>query len=212
VATVLAITFGFLFGFLGSLPVAGPIAALVLARALEGRPRAGIALAAGAALAESAYAALTFWGVAALVGRYPAVLPACRGVAAAILLVLGVLLLRARPLLPGAPAPRDRARGSFLLGLGITALNPTLLVTWTAATATLAASGWLRLTPALVAPFAVAVAIGIVAWFLVMIALVRRYRGQVAPGALRRVLQGTGLALLALAAWLAAGAVRFALA
>ena len=207
----LAITFGFLFGFLGSLPVAGPIAALVLARALEGRLRAGLALAAGAALAEAGYAALTFWGVSSLIARYPAAVPASRGVAAAILLVLGVLLLRSRPLIPGASAPIDRARGSLLLGFTITALNPTLLVTWTAATGTLAASGWLRLTPTLVAPFAVAVAMGIVAWFVLLIALVGRHQRRLEPRTLRRMLQVTGLALLALAAWLAVGAVRFLL-
>jgi threonine/homoserine/homoserine lactone efflux protein len=50
---VAPVALGFAFGFVGSIPVAGPIAALVLSRGLEGRARSALSLAAGAALAEA---------------------------------------------------------------------------------------------------------------------------------------------------------------
>ncbi|MDY0004051.1 MAG: LysE family transporter [Polyangia bacterium] len=205
----LAILFGFLFGFIGSMPVAGPIAALVLARAIQGRPKAGISISAGAAIAESVYAALTFWGLATLIGRYPIIVPVSRCLAAVALITLGVVLLRARPPTPKADCPKEGWRGSFLLGFSITALNPTLVATWTAASATLAATGWLALTPALAAPFALAACAGIVLWFLLLVRIVGRYQDRFRPETLRRVLQGTGVALLALGAWFALGLARY---
>lgn len=197
----LAILFGFLFGFVGSMPVAGPIAALVLARAIQGRTRSGIAISAGAALAESAYAALTFWGLATLIARYPVIVPVSRGLAAVALVTLGVVLLGAKPPEPKDIPARESWRGSFLLGFTITALNPTLVATWTAASATLAATGWLRLTPLLAIPFAASACAGIVLWFALLVRLVGRYQDRFRPSTLRRVLQGTGIALLGLGAW-----------
>ena len=57
---------GFVFGFIGSMPVAGPIAILVFGRGLEGRLRSGVYLAIGAAIAESIYAYLRVWGFSEL--------------------------------------------------------------------------------------------------------------------------------------------------
>ena len=55
------------FGYIGSMPIAGPIAALIFARALQGRGRR-LHIALGAATAEMICAGLAFWGFAALLG------------------------------------------------------------------------------------------------------------------------------------------------
>jgi threonine/homoserine/homoserine lactone efflux protein len=59
---LVAAIIGFCFGFFGSIPIAGPIAALVLQRGLVGRFRAGALIGAGAAFAEAGYAFMAFWG------------------------------------------------------------------------------------------------------------------------------------------------------
>lgn len=205
----LAILFGFLFGFVGSMPVAGPIAALVLARSLQGRYPSAVAIAAGAALAESLYAALTFWGLAALIARYPVIVPVSRGLAAGILCALGVVFLFAKVPEPSETPPEEGWRRSALLGFSITALNPTLVATWTAASATLAGTGWLVVTPLLALPFALAACAGIVVWFVLLVRLVRHYQGRFRPETLRRVLQGTGGALLGVGAWFGYGLVCY---
>ncbi len=65
-----ALLAGFLFGFIGSMPVAGPIAGLVLSRGLQGRFASGANIAVGAALAEAAYACLAFWGFSTLLADH----------------------------------------------------------------------------------------------------------------------------------------------
>src|SRR5262245_54048312 len=126
---------GFALGFVGSIPVAGPIAALVFRRGLENRPRSALFLASGAAVAEAAYAYLAFWGLSQFVARYAWIEPASRIGGAVVLTILGVRFVHrpsARTTRPARERPVDDKR-SFLLGLGLTAFNPMLIAAWTAA-------------------------------------------------------------------------------
>jgi hypothetical protein len=52
---------GLAFGFVGSIPVAGPISALVLYRGLDRRYKAATFIGVGGAVAEGAYAFLSFF-------------------------------------------------------------------------------------------------------------------------------------------------------
>ena len=67
--------FGVVFGTLGSIPVAGPISALVVTRGIQGRFRAANYIALGGALPEAVYAFLVFWGFSNFVDDYPLVQP-----------------------------------------------------------------------------------------------------------------------------------------
>lgn len=194
-----AVTFGFGFGFVGSMPLAGPIAILVFVRAVDGRPRTALYIGLGCAVAEAAYATLAFLGFSALLRDVPFIVPASRALAAVILLGLAFHFLRrpddARP----EPGPEGARSGSFLLGFTITALNPTLIGTWAAATATLFSTGMVPFEPALAVPFGLAVAGGIAGWYLVLTALVRRYRERFRIRTLNRVIRVTGALLVFLA-------------
>lgn len=193
---------GFAFGFLGSVPVAGPIAVLVVTRGIDGKFRSGLWLAFGAALAESGYAFLSFWGFSSLLEEYDWVEPAAEGLAAAALIVLGILLVR-----KGDDPPRPdhgeeeekggrRLGGSFLTGFAVTALNPTLLATWTGAVTALFSSGLVDPVPSEALPFAGGVAVGIAIWFAVLLALIRRGVKRVSPKVLGRVIRITGFAVM----------------
>jgi threonine/homoserine/homoserine lactone efflux protein len=201
---VLALVLGFLFGFIGSIPVAGPISLLVVARGLQARYRDALFLAAGGALAESGYAALSFWGMSALLARYPWTLPWSRAAGAVVLLSLGAVFARGGVMSDGGA--RDARDGqSFLTGFGLTALNPTLIVTWTAATTTLYGTGLLSPSRGAAVPFSLGAFVGIVGWFSVLIALLRRYRGAFRPSMLERAIQLIGVLLIGLGlffAWL----------
>jgi len=200
----IAFLIGFLFGFVGSMPVAGPIAALVLARALSARFRAAIAISIGAAVAEAGYAFLAFWGFSTLLVEYPVILPISRAAAALVLITLGILLAwKQGEIRQSAEPHRDGLTGSLLLGFTICALNPTLLATWTAASATLASTGLLAVTPRLAGPFAVAVSLGIVAWFSVLLLLVRHFRERFRPETLAKAVRFIGGALVLLGLYFA---------
>src|SRR5271163_2627129 len=81
------------FAFVGSLPLAGPIALLVVSNGASGRDKEALRIALGAAVAEGIYAFLAFWGFATFLARYALVLPISHGVAAVILCGLGARFL-----------------------------------------------------------------------------------------------------------------------
>ena len=144
------------------------------------------------------YAFLAFWGFSTLLARHASVVPISRGVAAVVLIGLGVAFLRRRQT---AAEPRPESRralgGSFFLGFSITALNPTLIATWSAAATTLFSTGLVRFTPGLAPLFAGAASVGIVAWFAVLLWLIRHYRERFRPQILAGVLRVMGVFLIA---------------
>lgn len=51
--TVAPYLFGYIFGFLGSIPIAGPTSAMVFRLGIQGKYRSGLAIASGGAIAEA---------------------------------------------------------------------------------------------------------------------------------------------------------------
>ncbi len=193
---------GFAVGFIGSVPVAGPISALVLTRGIQGRFRAGAFIALGGAVAEALYAFLAFYGFSTYLTAYPIIKPLSAAAGAIVLTVLGVTFLRKTPEAPDSKLPaRESASRNFLLGVWICVMNPALIATWTAFTTTLYASEVVDVTNAHAAPFAAGCALGIATWFLVLLWLVRRYRDRFSHDTLAQVVRVIGALLLLLAAW-----------
>ncbi len=208
---LLAILLGFVFGFMGSMPVAGPIAILVFGRGLEGRLRSGIYLATGAAIAESIYAYLAYWGFSALLSSHRWIEPASRVVAAVILIALGIRFLMPRKAHDPEQAPPPANVGnkrSFLLGFTITLLNPTLMATWGAAVTTLHSFDLVAFSPAQALPFSAGVLLGIATWFAVLLTVLGRFRDRFQRATLDRIVRVMGFFLLCLGLYFG---VRFAL-
>lgn len=184
-----------LFGFVGSMPLAGPIAILVLSRATQRRFGEALRIGLGAAVAEGLYAGLAFWGFATFLARHAIVVPISHGATAVVLIALGVRFMFWR-----ADAGHGKARsgaGTLFFGFSISALNPTLVLTWSAGVVFLSSYG-LRASPIYAVPFALSAGSGIAAWFSVFVALLRRYQGKVPEKALTWTVRALGLTLLAL--------------
>ncbi len=197
VGTLLNILTGAVLGFLGSIPVAGPISVLVLALGAANRSRTAIAVAAGGAVAEAIYAFLAFWGLSFYLARYPALLEASRGTTALILMIIGAALMRQKGK-PGErtePARKRRTGSGFLLGFTISILNPTFLLTWVAASSVVFASRILHLHPAEAFPFSLGVCGGIIGWFALLLWLMAKYRDRFHPSVLNRVVFWMGAAV-----------------
>ena len=198
---VAAALLGFTFGFVGSMPIAGPIAILVFGRGLEDRARSGIYVAAGAAVAESAYAYLAFWGLSELITQHEWLEIASRGAGSLILVALGLHFVRRR----AGPEVTFRAvdpgvgnKRSFFLGFTITALNPTLMATYTAAVTTVYSMQILTFDARGALPFAVGTCLGVTIWFAVLLLLLARFRSRFRPETLDRVIRVMGVGLIAL--------------
>jgi threonine/homoserine/homoserine lactone efflux protein len=191
------------------MPVAGPIGILVLGRGLQDRARSAIHLAVGSALAESVYAYLAFWGFSALLATHPWIEPISRGLAALILTGLGLHLVLKKPpreVVAQPPHPNVGNRRSFLLGITITALNPTLVATWGAAVTALHSLDIVAFDSRRALPFSIGVCIGISSWFVVLLTLLARFRGRFRRSTLDRTVRLMGVLLLLLGLFFA---VRF---
>jgi len=207
---LVAFIIGFCFGFFGSVPVAGPIAALVLERGLTGRHTSAALIGVGGAVAEAAYAFLAFWGFSTYLTRFPWIDPVSRAMAAVILIGLGVSFARYRGARTADPKRSvDSPLGSVLLGFTITALNPTLIATWTAATTTLYSANIVTLSPEGAIPFSLGALIGIGGWFGLLAGLLRRYRGRFNQQRLDQVVRSIGWLIAALGLFFAVRAVQY---
>ncbi len=190
------------FAFVGSLPLAGPIALLVVSNGVRGRFNEALRIALGAALAEGIYAFLAFWGFATFLARHRLVLPISHGVTAAILCGLGVRFVVFKVKQEDAtrePASVRPAR--FWVGFSISALNPTLLATWGAVTTFLYSKALVQFTPILAVPFGAFAAAGIALWGVMTVMLLRRFRHRVPTAALTWIVRGMGVVLIGVGVW-----------
>ncbi len=195
------------FSFVGSLPLAGPIAVLVVSNGVNGRFKASLEIALGAAVAEGIYAFLAFWGFATFLARYPSVLPISHAVTAVILVSLGIYFLRFK--LKEPHAQQESKRGKFWVGFSVSILNPTLLATWGAVTTFLYSRQLVKMTGLLAVPFGIFAAAGIVLWALMMVAIMRRFREHFPRAALTWIVRGMGIVLICVAAWSVVELVRY---
>lgn len=173
---------GFLMGFIGSMPVAGPISLLVFHRGVLARYRDGWAIALGGAFAEGVYCALAVHGFSILLERFTFFVPLVKGVGILLLLALALYLF-----LAAQGIPRDRAvteplsenwGGQFCIGLGVAALNPSLLLTWSGILAALYSLADLRFDSYDKIAFAAGAVLGIVTWFSILLTVFSRFRDR----------------------------------
>lgn len=201
---------GVVLGFIGSMPVAGPIALLVLGRGLENRSRNGLALALGAAIAESVYAYLAFWGFGAVLSRYAWIEQVARFGAAVALVALGVHFYRRRKQAAAVTAPPANGgnKRNFVLGFAITLLNPTLIATWTFTVTTVYSLGLLTFEADKALPFSLGAFSGIVGWFATLLYLLKRFRTIVTTASLQRALNLIGIVLIVVGLCIGVAATR----
>ncbi|KUF84302.1 hypothetical protein AM587_10010356 [Phytophthora nicotianae] len=81
---------GFCFGFLGSVPIAGPTSAMVLKLGIQGKYTAGLTIAVGGAISEATYAGIAFWGFGSFLAGAKFLLPVSKYVDEGVAVVMTV--------------------------------------------------------------------------------------------------------------------------
>jgi len=192
---------GFLAALVTSIPMLGPVVLLLFSAGVEQRDapsrsaaRAVVALAIGAALAEGVHVALVVYGLGPPLLALPEIAVWLRLIAGLVLIGLAAIAwgARARERAFGVRSPL--AAGG--LGVMLVLVNPGFLVTWIAVVA--AVSPYLADTGV---PFVVGAVSGVLAWFVIVHGLARRYGRRLAArlGQLRMLV---ALGLAGLGAWL----------
>jgi threonine/homoserine/homoserine lactone efflux protein len=192
------------FGFFGSMPLAGPIAVMVVSRGARRHYAEALFIAFGAAIAEAAYAGVAFWSFTSLLARHPMVVPVSRAVTAVVLSALGVRFALWKQ--HDQKDKYERRRGTWLVGFSLSAINPTLLVTWSAAVAFLYSKGLGVTHPIVAVPFGLCAGAGIAGWFAILIAVLRKFEGKLPVAVLNWTIRVLGVALVGLGVW---SAVQF---
>lgn len=200
--TLITSLVAFGFGFIGSMPLTGPVAVMVFSASVQKQYGTALRIGLGASLAEAVYAAVAFWGFTRFLVSHPLVLPISRVSSAVILLALGVYFARWKPDGESQPGRERRPRG-LVLGFSVSILNPTLLATWSAAVAFLYSRQLAEFTQLGALPFGVAAGGGVACWELVLVGLLRRYEDRFPRKVLTWVVRGMGVLLIAAALWAA---------
>jgi threonine/homoserine/homoserine lactone efflux protein len=168
---LLAVLLGFALSLLGSLPMTGPLALLVLDRTLSGQRRSAFWIALSGALVEGVVAGVIA-ALLPLVLQYSTSIVRIARVSGAVVIFVVGLSLVLRPQTVTQIETHHKGQ-SLLAGFLATALNPTLLATWTIAVTALHANGLLdggwRVGPL----FGLGVLAGVLAWFWVLVLLAR---------------------------------------
>ncbi|MGH7272309.1 MAG: LysE family transporter [Polyangiaceae bacterium] len=189
------------FGFVGSMPLAGPIALLVLSRATRKRFGEAIRIGLGAAAAEGIYAGFAFWGFTTFLASHAIVVPISHAMTALILIALGVRFGFWTAGEHHGPKDAPSGAGTVFFGFSVSAINPTLLLTWSTAVAFLYSKGLHEPSASYAIPFGLSAAVGIGAWFSVFVLLMRKYGGKLPLAALTWTVRVLGWALVVLGAW-----------
>ena len=198
---------GFAMGWAGSMPLAGAVSIFVFQRGLAGHFRRGLVLAAGAAVAEAIWCLIAVIGAEQILSRWPTLEGIAKSVGGIILLALGVYFLRSRNTLPTKDDGPDQELDNpetllreFWLGFVLVAGNISIPFTWLAMI-TVAVS--LGLDPLAGPPwiFAVAVAVGIMGWFTVLLKLLGAFRTRFRPSTHELLMKAMGFLLLAVGAF-----------
>jgi threonine/homoserine/homoserine lactone efflux protein len=114
-----------------------------------------------------------------------------------LLIALGVHFYRKRQTVAETPPPSGVGnKRSFFLGFTITALNPTLIATWTFTVTTVYSFGLVKFDSGNALPFSLGAFSGIVGWFATLLYLLNRFRTTLPGVALNKVLNVMGIVLI----------------
>lgn len=202
--SVTAMMAGMAMGFVGSIPLTGPIALLVFHRALQARFARGMAVGVGGAIGESIYCALAVAGVGALVEQLPLASAGLKFLSAMVLVAFGVYFLAVPPTTVEDEELPDTASETWYKdlaqGFTISAFNPVLLLNWTAAIVIVRPLVGVDFTSRGSAFFVVGATVGVALWFSMMVLILRYFRRQIPERTISWIQRGMGAIVLAAAA------------
>lgn len=189
-------------GILITVPPLGPVTVLVIRQALQGDPSGAMKVGLGRVPAEVFYCALATFGIVALLEQVPGARTVIEAIGAVVFLAVGIWLLMQQPKPPAAPtdAPFTASLG-YGTGFTISILNPTLILSWSAVVAIGLSMTDLEPTLAQKLLFPIALGVGIVLGYLILIRILKRYGPKLEARFVRLVIRSMGAVFVAMSLW-----------
>jgi threonine/homoserine/homoserine lactone efflux protein len=204
----LEILAGGIMGFVGSIPLTGPVALLVMTRGLSREYSQAKLIAAGASLAEGLLAGLVFAGLGLCYSRFPGLEHAIQWLGPAALIGIGAWFcirgVSREQVAAETSAKQGTGYPAFLLGLGLVMGNPGMIGTWGGAVAALEGTGMLQADSSGAFGFGAGVCAGVFSWFILLLRLIKSHGDLLRTSLLNVVVKCIGLALVLV------GAISFA--
>lgn len=202
-STWLELLAGSVMGFFGSVPVAGPVALVIVTRGLQGDFKGSFLLAAGAGVAEGLLAGLVFAGLGFASAELEWLAPFLDFVGVGVLVLIGAwFAIRGLSTEVGANEARISAEVSWVrevaLGAGMVLGNPGMLGTWGGAVAVLEGTGLASASLGGAPSFGAGVCLGVIAWFWLVLQGIKRWRRALDGRWVDLSVRFVGLGLIAL--------------
>ena len=193
----------FLTGFLSSTLALGPVTFLVFRNALIGKYGRGVAMIFGSSLMEAIYCATALTLVSTVLSYNHKIQIFSRAVSFFLFLIIGIYLLKTnldREISSGVKeASKGEKSKSFLAGFVLVALNPTIILTWSAAITVLYSLKIVAISTFLdIVVFALFAAIGTICGGLSMIFLIKIYKINFSRQSIKVILKLFGIILIVL--------------
>ena len=203
------IAIGFAMGFLGSIPLAGPVALLVMTKGLAREFYRASFIACGASVAEGIMAAGAFAGLGIIYERIPEFEYFFQWLGVAILVAVGVWfwirgVSKEEPV-NQKPERQEGGISAFLIGFGLVIGNLGMIATWGGAIAAIETVGILSPGGGHAMAFGLGVCAGVFSWLFLLLKLISKYGDIIAASALNFIVKciGCGLCIAGLVAGVA---------
>lgn len=173
----------------------GPMALLCISRSLHFGAGNGLLFGSGIAAADATYAAIAAAGLTAVSALLLDMTPWIKGVGGLLLLWLGLRTALAPTADGSHPPPAGSRLRAFATAYGLTIANPPTILYFAGIFASLGGIAASRAAPL----FPLGVFAGSLAWWLLLVTLVRRSRHWLTAPVMRWINRGSGLVLVGFA-------------
>lgn len=197
----------FFLGFVASIVATGPVTFLIFKEALLGKYKTSIGIMLGSVSMETIYCSFSLTLVGIILQYIEKLKVISEAVSILVFLIIGVSLLVMNPAFTSSgrkgKLPKIEHAKSFFTGFILVAMNPTIILTWAAASAALVSLGIIALsTIQQIIAFIISASLGNLAGGLAMIFLVKTFRVRLSEKFIQWALRILGIILIIIAVYL----------
>ena len=183
-----------LIGIFAAIAPVGPVTILFVRRAIARDYATALYIGMGRVLPETIYCGLATFGIAAVLSEFPGAKATIEALGTLLVFVLGVWFALQKKL-PETPDD-ERTRKGRWSGFLISAMNPSLLLSWSAISALAMAVAKHHPTIGQKLTFAVGVGCGIALGYIALLWTIRRYDESINVRLVTHIIRGIGVAFV----------------